>query len=81
MTYVVFDLLWLDGHSLMREPYSQRRELLAAMALNGAHWQTPEHVVEEGKVLLAATAEQQLEGVVAKRMDSRISRARARATG
>jgi bifunctional non-homologous end joining protein LigD len=70
VTYVIFDLLWLDGHSLMRMPYSQRRELLTAMALSGANWQTPEHVVEEGETLLAATAEQQLEGVVAKRMDS-----------
>ena len=70
VTYVIFDLLWLDGHSLMRAPYSERRELLAAMALGGANWQTPEHVVEEGQALLAATAEQQLEGVVAKRMDS-----------
>jgi bifunctional non-homologous end joining protein LigD len=70
VTYVIFDLLWLDGHSLMRAPYSQRRELLTAMALSGAHWQTPEHVVEEGEALLAATAEQQLEGVVGKRVDS-----------
>jgi bifunctional non-homologous end joining protein LigD len=70
VTYVIFDLLWLDGHSLMRQPYSERRELLAALALEGAHWQTPEHVVDEGRALLAATAEQQLEGVVAKRMDS-----------
>ena len=70
VTYVVFDVLWLDGHSLMRQPYSERRELLAAMKLDGTHWQTPEHVVEEGKTLLAATAEQQLEGVLAKRMDS-----------
>jgi bifunctional non-homologous end joining protein LigD len=70
VSYVIFDLLWLDGHSLMRQPYSERRELLAALALSGANLQTPEHVVEEGKTLLAATAEQQLEGVVAKRMNS-----------
>jgi bifunctional non-homologous end joining protein LigD len=70
VTYMIFDLLWLEGHSLMREPYSNRRELLAALALSGAHWQTPEHVVGAGKALLAATVEQQLEGVVAKRMDS-----------
>ncbi len=70
VTYVIFDLLWLDGHSLMREPYSNRRELLAALALNGESWQTPEHVVGEGKALLEATAEQHLEGVVGKRLDS-----------
>jgi bifunctional non-homologous end joining protein LigD len=70
VTYVIFDLLWLDGHSLMGAPYSDRRGLLAAMALSGTHWQTPEPVVDEGEALLAATAEQQLEGVVAKRLDS-----------
>ncbi len=70
VTYVIFDLLWLDGHSLMREPYSARRERLAALALDGRGWQTPDHVVGEGKALLAAAAEQRLEGVVAKRLDS-----------
>jgi bifunctional non-homologous end joining protein LigD len=70
VTYMIFDLLWLDGHSLMREPYSERRAQLAALALNGERWQTPDHVVGQGAELLAAIAEQQLEGVVAKRLDS-----------
>ncbi len=70
VTYVIFDLLWLDGHSLMREPYARRRERLTALGLHGASWQTPEHVVGEGRTLLAATAEQRLEGVIAKRLDS-----------
>ncbi len=70
VTYVIFDLLWLDGHSLMRAPYGERRARLATLALNGESWQTPEHVVGEGKALLAAAAEQRLEGVVAKRLDS-----------
>jgi bifunctional non-homologous end joining protein LigD len=70
VTYVIFDLLWLDGHSLMREPYSERRAHLAALALKGESWQTPDHVVGQGAQLLAASAEQQLEGVVAKRLSS-----------
>ncbi len=70
VTYAIFDLLWLDGHSLMRVPYSERRARLVGLELNGARWQTPEHVVGEGKALLTATAEQGLEGVVAKRLDS-----------
>ncbi|MGD0454161.1 MAG: DNA ligase D [Solirubrobacteraceae bacterium] len=70
VTYVIFDLLWLDGHSLMRERYSERRKRLKALALSGESWQTPDHVVGEGKALLAATAEQGLEGVVAKRLHS-----------
>jgi bifunctional non-homologous end joining protein LigD len=70
VTYVIFDLLWLDGHSLMREPYAERRRQLEALALHGASWQTPDHVVGQGAQLLAASAEQHLEGVVAKRLES-----------
>ena len=70
VTYVIFDLLWLDGHSLMGLPYSERRARLAALALSGESWRTPEHVVGHGAALLAASAEQGLEGIVAKRLDS-----------
>jgi len=70
VTYLIFDLLWLDGHSLMGLPYAERRERLRALALTGASWQTPEHVVGHGAELLRASAEQQLEGIVAKRLDS-----------
>jgi bifunctional non-homologous end joining protein LigD len=70
VTYVIFDLLWLDGHSLLRAPYSERRERLAELELTGERWQTPDHVVGRGADLLAASAEQGLEGVVAKRLDS-----------
>ena len=48
VTYMIFDLLWLDGHSLMDLPYCERRERLAALALSGESWQTPEHVVGSG---------------------------------
>ncbi len=70
VTLVIFDLLWLDGHSLMGLPYSERRELLAALRLEGERWRTPEHVVGEGSALLQASTEQRLEGIVAKRLDS-----------
>ncbi len=70
VTYVIFDLLWLDGHSLMGLPYAQRRERLIGLGLTGESWQTPEHVVGHGRELLQASVEQRLEGVVAKRLDS-----------
>ena len=69
-TYIIFDLLWLDGHSLMGLPYSERRKLLAALELNGAGWQTPEHLLGSGSEVLAASTAQNLEGIVAKRLDS-----------
>ena len=42
VTYVIFDLLWLDGHSLIRAAATrERRELLLALELDGERWQTP----------------------------------------
>ncbi len=70
VTYVLFDLLWLDGHSLMALPYAERRARLTELALSGESWQTPEHVVGDGRALLRASVEQRLEGIVAKRLDS-----------
>ena len=70
VTYVIFDLLWLDGHSLMGLPYSERRAHLARLALQGESWRTPEHVVGHGRELLQASREQRLEGILAKRLDS-----------
>jgi bifunctional non-homologous end joining protein LigD len=70
VTYMIFDLLWLDGHSLMELRYEQRRELLEQMALSGESWQTPDHLQGRGRDVLEATAEQKLEGIVAKRLDS-----------
>ncbi len=70
VTYVIFDLLWLDGHSLMGLPYLERRERLSELALTGESWRAPEHVVGQGPALLEATRAQGLEGIVAKRLRS-----------
>ncbi|MCW3004623.1 MAG: ligD [Conexibacter sp.] len=70
VTYVAFDLVWLDGHSLMDRPYAERRAALRDLLPDGERWQVPDHVVGGGAELLAATREQGLEGVVAKRVDS-----------
>jgi bifunctional non-homologous end joining protein LigD len=70
-SYVVFDLLWLDGDSLLDLPYLERRERLFDLDLDGDRVKVPAHFVGEGTALLAASREQQLEGIVAKRLDSR----------
>jgi bifunctional non-homologous end joining protein LigD len=41
VTYMIFDLLSLDGHDLTRVAYSERRAQLEALDLNGVYWQTP----------------------------------------
>jgi bifunctional non-homologous end joining protein LigD len=71
VTYVIFDLLWLDGHSLMELPYEERRARLAELDLaDGERWRVPDYVVGHGAQLLAATEQQGLEGVIGKRLDS-----------
>ena len=66
---MIFDLLFLDGHSLMELPYDERRERLLELGLNGPKWQTPAHHVGDGAALLEATRAQGLEGIIAKRLD------------
>ena len=78
---IVFDLLHLDGRAVRELPYGRRRELLAELQLDGPAWRAPRHFVGEGEALLAATAEQGLEGVVAKRLDAPTPKVAAVAPG
>ncbi|MGA2009226.1 MAG: DNA ligase D [Solirubrobacteraceae bacterium] len=71
VVYAIFDLLYLDGHSLMALPYERRRAALAELGLSGAAWRTPAAHPGRGQGLLDATEAQGLEGIVAKRLDSR----------
>src|SRR3954447_6539445 len=57
IAYVVFDLLYLDGESLMRLPYTERRARLEELDLNGRSWRTPDYHTGEGQALLDASAE------------------------
>jgi bifunctional non-homologous end joining protein LigD len=69
VVYMIFDLLWLDGRSLLGETYDERRARLAELELAGPTWQAPAHHVGNGAALLSASKAQGLEGLVAKRRD------------
>ena len=69
VTYVIFDLLYLDGHYTLPLPYEERRALLERLELEGPSWRTPAYHRGEGSALLAATRQMGVEGVVAKRLD------------
>jgi bifunctional non-homologous end joining protein LigD len=69
--YMMFDLLWQDGHSLLDEPYAERRRLLGALKLAGASWQTPPWEKGGGQAMLEASTKAGLEGVMAKKLDSK----------
>jgi bifunctional non-homologous end joining protein LigD len=70
VVYAIFDLLYLDGASLLEVAYEERRERLEALGLKGPAWQVPAAHHGEGSRLLAATREQNLEGLLAKRLSS-----------
>jgi bifunctional non-homologous end joining protein LigD len=74
VVYAVFDLLYLDGRGLTGLPYEERRSRLEGLGLAGPAWRVPAVFpgsARPGAELLQATAAQGLEGVVAKRLDSR----------
>ncbi|ACQ78915.1 DNA polymerase LigD, polymerase domain protein [Beutenbergia cavernae DSM 12333] len=84
MRLLVFDVLHLDGTSLVNKRYSDRRQVLLALPLPAAD---PDHLGREERdvggwrrsvtigtsvrAALRASAEARLEGVIAKRLDAR----------
>ncbi len=64
-----FDILQLDGRSLLRAKYSDRRRLLEALA-EGGGLIVPDQLPGDGPEAMEHAREQRLEGVVAKRRDS-----------
>ncbi|MEV0896617.1 non-homologous end-joining DNA ligase [Actinoplanes sp. NPDC049802] len=69
VTYLIFDLLYLDGMDYTGLPYLARRERLEELDLAGARWMVPPSF-GDGPATEAAARENQLEGVMAKRSDS-----------
>jgi bifunctional non-homologous end joining protein LigD len=69
-TFVIFDLLFLDGEDLTDAPYKRRRELLAGLELEGEAWRVPANATTKIKELLAASAGQGVEGLVLKKQSS-----------
>ncbi|MFV8049634.1 ATP-dependent DNA ligase [Mycobacterium sp. 48b] len=64
-----FDILWLDGRSLLRAKYSDRRKLLEALAAGGGLI-VPEPLPGDGSEAMDHAREHRFEGVVAKKRDS-----------
>jgi bifunctional non-homologous end joining protein LigD len=72
VSFLAFDLLCLAGQLRLEAPYWQRRAQLEELGLEGRHWQTPPAFTGRGGAdLLAVSRQHGLEGVVAKRLDSR----------
>ncbi|HTU75096.1 MAG TPA: DNA ligase D [Trebonia sp.] len=70
VSYLPFDLLQIDGRPLLDLPYSGRRELLGPLASSGFSV-PPTFPGTDFDAVLGASLARGLEGVVAKRLDSR----------
>jgi bifunctional non-homologous end joining protein LigD len=68
--YYVFDVMYLDGVSLLRKPYDDRRRVLEAMRLAGKYVSVPKQLTGPASTALAESTRRGWEGIVAKRGDS-----------
>jgi bifunctional non-homologous end joining protein LigD len=70
-SFVVFDVLHLDGRSTLNDTYDERRALLEDLGRGGATWALAPSIVDlPGAQVLRTAVELGMEGVVAKRRDS-----------
>ncbi|NPB09106.1 MAG: hypothetical protein GXO17_02015, partial [Thermodesulfobacteria bacterium] len=69
-TYMVFDLLYLDGESIMDRPLRERRELLAEIIPESPYVVESRYILEKGTTFFEHVIAQGFEGVMAKEIES-----------
>jgi bifunctional non-homologous end joining protein LigD len=69
-TYVVYDLLYARGRSMMRDPLHRRQARLRESIRSANRIYVADPVVAEGLAFFDAAEEKGLAGVIAKRLDS-----------
>lgn len=70
VTFIAFDLLYLDGRSLMSLPLSERRSMLEELVVCNDLVDVSTSVPAEGRALFEAAKVRNLEGIIAKRASS-----------
>ena len=68
VTYIAFDLLYLDGRSLLKEPLEERKRLLDEVVVKNPRIDVSTCIEGEGTALFEAARTAQLEGIVAKKL-------------
>jgi bifunctional non-homologous end joining protein LigD len=67
---VLVDVLWIDGRPIVESPWSERRDRLDELGLDGPAWRTPSAHRGDGDALMTAGRAQGLDRLMAKRMES-----------
>jgi bifunctional non-homologous end joining protein LigD len=68
--YYGFDLLYLNGYSLMKVDLEERKRLLKEVLRPTDRVKVSDHFIGNGTTLMEAARQQELEGIVAKRRNS-----------
>ncbi len=70
---VLFDLIFFEGKDLSKLPLNDRKEVLKALLsdVKDPHIKYSKHIAEQGEKFLAASNDLGLEGIIAKKKDSR----------
>ena len=76
LVYYVFDVLEVEGESLVELPLVERRKRLEKLLDKRNRIVRLSESFDDGAALLQAAKEQQLEGIIAKRLDSRYAQGR-----
>jgi bifunctional non-homologous end joining protein LigD len=71
VSFWAFDLLWLDGDLLIDRPYAERRQALEHLHLAGPCRVVPRYPGADAADLLGACMDNDVEGIVLKRLASR----------
>ncbi|MDQ2945617.1 MAG: DNA ligase D, partial [Acidobacteriota bacterium] len=78
VTLFLFDLLYLDGYDLRNCRLIDRKNLLAEVIESTEHIRLSGHFLAKGKEMLEAARQSGLEGIVAKRLNSKYESRRSR---
>ncbi len=70
VTFIAFDLLYLDGRSVIEQPIEKRKEMLESLVVPSRHVQVSPSIRAEGRSLSAEVEARHMEGIVAKRLGS-----------
>ena len=71
VVYFAFDLVYCDGYDLRAVPLVARKQLLQRLLHSSERIRYSDHQLEQGKELFELAKQNELEGIIAKRIDSR----------
>jgi bifunctional non-homologous end joining protein LigD len=70
VVFEIYDLLYLDGRSLIHLPWRERQARLQGLELDGDAWRAAQHHEGDGAQLLEAAQANGLDAIVGKPLDS-----------